>query len=147
MSASMKEHDGATGATGETTATTATKTLWTGFLSFIWDSDSHLKSPEERRLLFKLDCAMLSCLCLGGYQLEHRRVMSRREGELIECWLTDRVLLQVPRPKQHRERLCVRTLPPNTTIPLIDKDGDAGRAWLVRQSVYVSGIFEPGGLG
>jgi len=84
MSASTKEHDGATGATGatgETTATTATKTLWTGFLSFIWDSDSHLKSPEERRLLFKLDCAMLSCLCLGGYQLEHRRVMSRREGE------------------------------------------------------------------
>lgn len=42
------------------------KTLWTGFLSFIWDSDSHLKSPEERRLLFKLDCAMLSCLCLGA---------------------------------------------------------------------------------
>jgi ACS family pantothenate transporter-like MFS transporter len=43
------------------------RTLWTGFLSFIWDSDSHLKSPEERRLLFKLDCAMLPCLCLGFF--------------------------------------------------------------------------------
>ena len=41
------------------------KTLWTGFLSFIWDSDSYLKSKEERRLLYKLDCAMLTCLCLG----------------------------------------------------------------------------------
>jgi hypothetical protein len=43
------------------------KTLWTGFLSFVWDSDTHLKSKEERRLLYKLDCAMLTCLCLGDY--------------------------------------------------------------------------------
>ena len=41
------------------------KSIKDAFLSFIWDSDTHLKSPEERRLLFKLDCAMLSCLCLG----------------------------------------------------------------------------------
>jgi ACS family pantothenate transporter-like MFS transporter len=41
------------------------KTIWTSFLSFIWDNDTHLKSPEERKLLFKLDCVMLPCLCLG----------------------------------------------------------------------------------
>ncbi|WVQ74723.1 hypothetical protein IAR50_004327 [Cryptococcus sp. DSM 104548] len=37
------------------------------FRNFIWDSDSHLKSPEERRLLFKLDCCILPCLCLGFF--------------------------------------------------------------------------------
>ncbi|WVQ79171.1 hypothetical protein IAT38_001267 [Cryptococcus sp. DSM 104549] len=40
---------------------------WTRFRGFIWDSDSHLKSAEERRLLWKLDSAMLSCLCLGFF--------------------------------------------------------------------------------
>ncbi|WRT66832.1 uncharacterized protein IL334_003795 [Kwoniella shivajii] len=40
---------------------------WLRFRSFIWDSDTHLKSPEERRLLWKLDTAMLTCLCLGFF--------------------------------------------------------------------------------
>ncbi|ODN76504.1 hypothetical protein L202_05171 [Cryptococcus amylolentus CBS 6039] len=42
-------------------------TFWVAVQSFLWDSDSHLKSPEERRLLFKLDCCVLPCLCLGYF--------------------------------------------------------------------------------
>jgi ACS family pantothenate transporter-like MFS transporter len=37
------------------------------FQSFIWDNDTHLKSPEERRLLLKLDAAILSIGCLGFF--------------------------------------------------------------------------------
>ncbi|KAJ6060700.1 hypothetical protein N7444_002554 [Penicillium canescens] len=37
------------------------------FRSFIWDTDTHLKSPEERRLLLKLDAAILSIGCLGFF--------------------------------------------------------------------------------
>lgn len=37
------------------------------FRSFIWDTDTHLKSPEEQRLLLKLDAAILSCACLGFF--------------------------------------------------------------------------------
>ncbi|WWC61462.1 uncharacterized protein I303_104046 [Kwoniella dejecticola CBS 10117] len=44
-----------------------TATVWLRFRSFIWDSDTHLKSAEERRLLWKLDTAMLTCLCLGFF--------------------------------------------------------------------------------
>ncbi|KAL4762845.1 major facilitator superfamily domain-containing protein [Aspergillus foveolatus] len=37
------------------------------FRSFIWDTDTHLKTPEERHLLLKLDIAMLSIGCLGFF--------------------------------------------------------------------------------
>ncbi|KAJ9157315.1 Major facilitator superfamily [Pleurostoma richardsiae] len=37
------------------------------FRSFIWDTDTHLKSPEERRLLLKLDWAVLTVGCLGFF--------------------------------------------------------------------------------
>ncbi|OQE31809.1 hypothetical protein PENSTE_c001G10415 [Penicillium steckii] len=37
------------------------------FRSFIWDTDTDLKSPEERRLLLKLDSAILSIGCLGFF--------------------------------------------------------------------------------
>ncbi|PLB48448.1 MFS general substrate transporter [Aspergillus steynii IBT 23096] len=37
------------------------------FRSFIWDTDSHLKSPEERWLLRKLDIALLTTGCLGFF--------------------------------------------------------------------------------
>ncbi|KAL4811632.1 major facilitator superfamily domain-containing protein [Aspergillus spinulosporus] len=37
------------------------------FRSFIWDTDTHLKTPEERHLLLKLDVAMLSIGCLGFF--------------------------------------------------------------------------------
>lgn len=37
------------------------------FRSFIWDTDSHLKTPEEQRLLLKLDAAILSIGCLGFF--------------------------------------------------------------------------------
>ncbi|KAK1830679.1 major facilitator superfamily domain-containing protein [Podospora conica] len=35
--------------------------------SYIWDTDSHLKSPEERRLLLKLDFAILTIGCFGFF--------------------------------------------------------------------------------
>lgn len=35
--------------------------------SYIWDTDSHLKSPEERRLLLKLDVAILTISCFGFF--------------------------------------------------------------------------------
>lgn len=37
------------------------------FRSFIWDTDTHLKSPEEQKLLLKLDWAILSIGCLGFF--------------------------------------------------------------------------------
>ena len=37
------------------------------FRSFIWDIDTHLKDPEEQRLLLKLDAAILSIGCLGFF--------------------------------------------------------------------------------
>ncbi|KAJ5894162.1 hypothetical protein N7495_005853 [Penicillium taxi] len=37
------------------------------FRSFIWDTDTHLKPPEEQRLLLKLDAAILSIGCLGFF--------------------------------------------------------------------------------
>ncbi|KAH8700251.1 pantothenate transporter liz1 [Talaromyces proteolyticus] len=43
------------------------KSVWTSFRSFIWDTDSHLKSPEERKLVRKLDFALLTIGCLGFF--------------------------------------------------------------------------------
>ncbi|KAI1143202.1 pantothenate transporter liz1 [Hypoxylon sp. FL0543] len=37
------------------------------FRSFIWDTDTHLKSREERRLLRKLDWSILTIGCLGFF--------------------------------------------------------------------------------
>ncbi|KAL4879345.1 major facilitator superfamily domain-containing protein [Aspergillus karnatakaensis] len=37
------------------------------FRSFIWDTDTHLKSPEEKALLLKLDIALLTTGCLGFF--------------------------------------------------------------------------------
>ena len=37
------------------------------FRSFIWDTDTHLKSPAERRLLLKLDASILTIGCLGFF--------------------------------------------------------------------------------
>lgn len=37
------------------------------FRSFIWDTDTHLKTPEERRLLRKLDWSILTIGCLGFF--------------------------------------------------------------------------------
>ncbi|RFU34143.1 hypothetical protein B7463_g2258, partial [Scytalidium lignicola] len=37
------------------------------FRSFIWDTDTHLKSPEERKLLRKLNFAILSIGCFGFF--------------------------------------------------------------------------------
>lgn len=41
--------------------------LMKSFRSFIWDSDTHLKSPEEIKLLRKLDLSILSIGCLGFF--------------------------------------------------------------------------------
>ncbi|OJJ05579.1 hypothetical protein ASPVEDRAFT_153770 [Aspergillus versicolor CBS 583.65] len=37
------------------------------FRSFIWDTDTHLKSPAEKRLLLKLDVSILTIGCLGFF--------------------------------------------------------------------------------
>ncbi|KAL3421357.1 major facilitator superfamily transporter [Phlyctema vagabunda] len=37
------------------------------FRSFIWDTDTHLKSPEERKLLRKLDFSILTIGCIGFF--------------------------------------------------------------------------------
>lgn len=37
------------------------------FRSFIWDTDTHLKSPAEKRLLLKLDASILTIGCLGFF--------------------------------------------------------------------------------
>lgn len=37
------------------------------FRSFIWDTDTHLKSPAERRLLRKLDLSILGVGCVGFF--------------------------------------------------------------------------------
>ncbi|KAK0233315.1 major facilitator superfamily domain-containing protein [Armillaria fumosa] len=37
------------------------------FLSYIWDSDAHLKTPFERRLIRKLDFGILVVSCLGFF--------------------------------------------------------------------------------
>lgn len=37
------------------------------FRSFIWDTDTHLKSSEERKLLRKLDFSILTIGCLGFF--------------------------------------------------------------------------------
>lgn len=37
------------------------------FRSFIWDTDTHLKTAEERRLLRKLDWSILTIGCLGFF--------------------------------------------------------------------------------
>ncbi|KAF7540299.1 hypothetical protein G7054_g1484 [Neopestalotiopsis clavispora] len=37
------------------------------FRSFIWDTDTHLKSPEERKLLRKLDWSILTIGCFGFF--------------------------------------------------------------------------------
>ncbi|KAI5478419.1 hypothetical protein MNV49_005168 [Pseudohyphozyma bogoriensis] len=34
-------------------------------LDFIWDADTHLKTPEERKLLFKIDLLILLPICLS----------------------------------------------------------------------------------
>ncbi|KAJ7352251.1 pantothenate transporter liz1 [Mycena albidolilacea] len=41
--------------------------FWTKFKSYIWDSDAHLKSPEERALIRKLDFGILIVACLGFF--------------------------------------------------------------------------------
>ncbi|KAM0551198.1 hypothetical protein ACHAPJ_008540 [Fusarium lateritium] len=37
------------------------------FRSFIWDNDTHLKTPEERKLLRKLDALILTIGCFGFF--------------------------------------------------------------------------------
>ncbi|KAJ7220334.1 pantothenate transporter liz1 [Mycena pura] len=46
---------------------TGAPTFWTKFRSFIWDSDSHLKSAEERAIIRKLDFGILVVSCYGFF--------------------------------------------------------------------------------
>ncbi|WVW79478.1 hypothetical protein I302_101447 [Kwoniella bestiolae CBS 10118] len=40
---------------------------WQRFVSWIWDADYYDKSPAERKLVFKLDCFLLTALTLGWW--------------------------------------------------------------------------------
>ncbi|KAJ3798112.1 pantothenate transporter liz1 [Lentinula aff. detonsa] len=46
---------------------TGSLTVWQKLKSYIWDSDAHLKSDFERRLLKKLDVGILVIGCLGFF--------------------------------------------------------------------------------
>nr|XP_031858196.1 uncharacterized protein CI109_006438 [Kwoniella shandongensis]KAA5525268.1 hypothetical protein CI109_006438 [Kwoniella shandongensis] len=50
-------------------------TFWERVVTKIWDHDYYTKSPAERRLVFKLDCFMLTALTIA-----HQRVCLRHEG-------------------------------------------------------------------
>lgn len=39
------------------------------FLYHLWDNDQHLKSPEERKLVRKLDFGILICATLGWVRI------------------------------------------------------------------------------
>jgi hypothetical protein len=52
---------------GKQSNTEARVTPWDRFRSFIWDTDTKLKSPAERKLLFKLDFALLTFGCIGFF--------------------------------------------------------------------------------
>ncbi|WWD03818.1 hypothetical protein V865_001874 [Kwoniella europaea PYCC6329] len=46
---------------------TSKKGKWQKFVSFIWDSDYYEKSDAERKLVFKLDCFMLTAMTIGWW--------------------------------------------------------------------------------
>ena len=37
--------------------------FWPKVVSWVWDSDFYAKSPAERRLVFKMDCTILTIMC------------------------------------------------------------------------------------
>lgn len=45
-------------------------------ISYIWDSLD--KSPEERKLVFKLDCALLSFACLGMEMISFQVIVTNQ---------------------------------------------------------------------
>jgi ACS family pantothenate transporter-like MFS transporter len=45
--------------------------FWTKFVNHVWDSDQHLKSPQERALVRKLDFGILICATLGWVRLRY----------------------------------------------------------------------------
>ncbi len=45
------------------------------FRSFIWDTDTHLKTKEERKLLRKLDFSILTIGCLGFFVCTVRQLV------------------------------------------------------------------------
>lgn len=75
-----------------------TVTRWQRFVTTVWDADFYIKSPEERLLVHKLDCMILTVIC---------------ESSSITCngtLLTDRLWLvdEVPRSGQSRQCICER---------------------------------------
>lgn len=72
------------------------------WVSYIWDTFD--KSPEERRLLTKLDAAILSFASLG-----------ESVDPIIQCRSNNpRLLHQIPRPGEHQQ--CIRLR--NVCIPI-----------------------------
>lgn len=79
----------------------AVKRKW---VSYIWDTFD--KSPEERRLLFKLDSAILTFASLGEHLVVPCHRWSRKTN-----WLSfrvpSRIFYQVFGSSQHQQCLCV----------------------------------------
>ena len=90
------------------------KTVKRKWVSYIWDTFD--KSPEERRLLFKLDSAILTFASLGMILVS---LSIRRR--LIDLF-RNRLFHQVPRSDQHQQCICI---------------GDERGSWAVRKSTQL----------
>ena len=80
------------------------------WVSYIWDTFD--KSPEERKLLFKLDSAILTFASLGKLWMAHGSQPVVTEVDEY------RILYQVPRPNQHQQ--CVRLGDVSVTSCMLD---------------------------
>ncbi|KAJ6596018.1 pantothenate transporter liz1 [Mycena sp. CBHHK59/15] len=77
--------------------------FWTKFRSYIWDSDVHLKSPEERALVRKLDFGILVYLdqsnlanaYISGMK-EDLRMQGNEYTYMGTCYTVAYALMQVP---------------------------------------------------
>ncbi|KAF7327336.1 Pantothenate transporter Liz1 [Mycena kentingensis (nom. inval.)] len=60
--------------------------FWNRLRSFVWDSDAHLKTPEERALVRKLDFGILVVSCLGFF-LKYLEIIWR-----VPVWVIKRLI-------------------------------------------------------
>lgn len=95
----------------------------------MWDSDTHLKTPEERKLLRKLDWSILTIGCIGFF------VSASCSDTIVP--LSNSRIAQIPRPVESGKRLCeVRT---SFKMPKSSKSNKINTLWQwnARRSVHV----------
>lgn len=67
------------------------------FRSFIWDTDTHLKTKEERKLLRKLDFSILTIGCLGFFVRFLESLIRMSVAEILYSWNTlTKAISQMP---------------------------------------------------